>query len=1070
MAFPIVESSNTGVSTFEAQAALPSGVVAGDLLVFIAAAYTVQTESQWVTPEGWTAVLERLDDAEDLDLGVWYRIADGSEPATQVVERNESAGTNPVAAAYLRISGADPTVPFDAVGESESNANTTNHSAPAVTPTSDDALVLSLIGFHGSDGSPLTFPAPWVVGTQLTSGTASEGVTLAWAQQALATAGTVPTFGITSPVSDGSLTWSLAVRPLRNREPKVVARQTTTQIVTASFVVDLPASITAGNLLLMFVGNDNAFARIALTTGFEPLAGWTQLALEDDDVPFTAGDSTSDAKLGVYYKFATTNEPSTVTVTWGQPAADHWAVVYEISGVDERDPFNGQSDRVNLAPVEPVVITGVATTRPDTLLLAAFCNDRSIADLNVIETESPGWELQERLQAGNSGAPTNNAIGITLARAQSPSSPASDISIDFGEAVAGVGLQVALNAAIPYAGPTFEQSNLATNALAVTSVDVAQPGTVNVGDFLLIFGGSKAIGGLFTSLEGWVELYNEVDADADVATAAWYRIADGTEPATETIEHAVAGPTYAVYLRASGVDPTFPLDVEGPAVTQTADTTSHPVAAVAPTLPSTLGIAIIAFDAGDTIPTTLEGSGWLLSSVNAGVSGTGASGAFARKQIAQRFDSGPVTFQPANGQTSRARMITLKAPPTPDVVLPDVNPARVIGSSAAGNASNADTLDVPIPTDVEPGELLLLYAFSNTADDAQSFEVPLGWTLIWQGVGESASGGAVAQFWRIAELFDSETVRLTFSNATSILSAMLVRVDGADAVSPIHVLGAPFLDDASADGTVTVPEGTSTIDGVLALAFNVSEGDDAAPFFVQPATGFVKAAEQVAGQASFVVASKSIPTADKAGAVSIVPSVPARSFARQVLVAPGPLVQARQTSQLLQRMLDFLPGYYEPDRPLLAAFAGALARAELDVDRLFVRAGIGTSQGIWLSLQGDDIDVPRAAGELDAQYRPRLRDGESRVTRPAILSVVNTLLEPFTDQQATMIEWFESDSFADVGAYADINRITQGPPSFLLVVPPLEGGLAAPIFNVIIAAVNRLKLGGVGWVLVSSEG
>lgn len=851
MAFPIVESVSNNSDTQQASADLPAGAGSGDLLVFLAACRSLESTSQWLTPEGWTQVLGRIDGSEDVDVGMWYRIADGTEPPNQVFERSE-AGSNACVASYFRISNADAVQPIDAVGESAATAAATAHPVGAVTPVSDDSLVVAAIGFQGTDGDPLTFPSPWVRQAQVTGGDAATGMALAWATQRLATAAAVPTFNVTSAVADGSITWSFAVRPLRNREPKVVSVATTTADNATSIAADMPASIVEGNLLLMLVGNESAFARLALTTGFGEVTGWNSFVLADDDNPRTAGDSTADAKLAVYWKFATDSEPAMVSVPWGEAAEDHWAVVYQLSGVDPTTPFNVQGEVALNGLGNPVPIPGAPTTRRDTLQVGVLSLDRETSDLTAVDTTSPGWFVDQRVET-TGGVVTFNATGITLLRPQSAIAPAVDADVNFPEDIAGVGLQFAVNAA----------------------------------------------------------------------------------------------------------------------------------AAVA----------------------------------------------------------------------------------APDVVLPDVNPAVVASTTGFSNSVAGATIELTIPSDVEPGDLLLAYLFSDEASPTgDSFEVPPGWIQSWQGQA-TAGSGAVALFYRLAKMFDPPTVLFTFSVATSTLSAVLVRVTGADPLAPVHALGTEFLDDATGQTTVTVPEVTTTLAGGLSIATLASPTQDAGPFFVQLGTGFTKSAEVEAGDTTFVIASKPLPAAGASGAVDLVASTAARSFARQVAIAPGPLVQARRPAQLLAHVLQFLPPEYESAQALLAGIAGVMAAVETDGDELYVRGTIGRSQGIWLTLQGAGLGVRRAPNETDVSLRQRIRNLGDRLTGPAILATAGDLFEPETNQPLAIIEWFEGPYLGIEPFFLDTAgaMLGDGKNSFILVVPEITNEFAEPVYDVVAAAIEVIRAAGVRW-------
>lgn len=201
-------------------------------------------------------------------------------------------------------------------------------------------------------------------------------------------------------------------------------------------------------------------------------------------------------------------------------------------------------------------------------------------------------------------------------------------------------------------------------------------------------------------------------------------------------------------------------------------------------------------------------------------------------------------------------------------------------------------------------------------------------------------------------------------------------------------------------------------------------------------------------------------------------------------------------AELEAQLLALLPPRYANMRDVLVAIPGALRRAELAADSLAEGATVGGATGIWLTMMGHGYGVDRSTSEPDASLRTRIRSPEGSTTRPALLDAVNKLLSPYTDVEATMIEWWD-EPYLDLdsvrGCWLDISYISAGRNTFLLFVP-LIGHYAAldsfldcapggwlnvdlflgddgenPIYAAIVAEVEKKRAAGVQWALVIGD-
>jgi len=136
-AAPVFQTATTGIgesSTLTIEK--PAGTQAGDLLV--AALMLDQGKRASVSaPSGWILV-RRKNKSRNIGMGVYYRIAGESEPASYLFPLNK---TLKWAASISRISGVDIETPVGASGGSSGRNGSV--SAPSITTTKDNALILA---------------------------------------------------------------------------------------------------------------------------------------------------------------------------------------------------------------------------------------------------------------------------------------------------------------------------------------------------------------------------------------------------------------------------------------------------------------------------------------------------------------------------------------------------------------------------------------------------------------------------------------------------------------------------------------------------------------------------------------------------------------------------------------------------------------------------------------------------------------------------------------------------------------------------------------------------------------
>jgi hypothetical protein len=130
-------ASNLRATTLEIGS--PAGVVAGDVMI---AVVDVRGTPAITPPAGWSLI--RVDDVPTtMRQAVYVRVAGASEPATHTwtFSKIQSA-----VGAILAYSGVDGDQPVDAHGGAAHDVATSQVSAPSITTTGSDAMVLGFFG------------------------------------------------------------------------------------------------------------------------------------------------------------------------------------------------------------------------------------------------------------------------------------------------------------------------------------------------------------------------------------------------------------------------------------------------------------------------------------------------------------------------------------------------------------------------------------------------------------------------------------------------------------------------------------------------------------------------------------------------------------------------------------------------------------------------------------------------------------------------------------------------------------------------------------------------------------
>jgi len=194
--------------------------------------------------------------------------------------------------------------------------------------------------------------------------------------------------------------------------------------------------------------------------------------------------------------------------------------------------------------------------------------------------------------------------------------------------------------AVPFiaaSGAAWTVNDSGGNVESLITLTKPTDATIDNGDLLLIIVGSddaNPLAGEWNAVTGWTREFQIGDNTTDVAMAVYWRIADGTEGATQGVTCDTTNELYGWYIHIQGNDDTTPMDANGPGTEYNAVGTSHAVTGFTVAANDRLAFTVGAFDGGDGHAFTVSGTGWTLGdSQQSGSGASDASGMWATKDV-----------------------------------------------------------------------------------------------------------------------------------------------------------------------------------------------------------------------------------------------------------------------------------------------------------------------------------------------------------------------------------------------------------------------------------------------------
>ena len=331
----------------------------------------------------------------------------------------------------------------------------------------------------------------------------------------------------------------------------------------------------------------------------------------------------------------------------------------------------------------------------------------------------------------------------------------------------------------------------------------------------MIFVGNDDAGGHSWSIgsSGWTELWDVARGVQDVAYACYYRFADGTEAASETIT-GQNNKCYGWYLRISGVNQASPIDVEGGDQGRLLQTSETLATTITTTTNDTLVIAQLSLTGGDKVVSLGSSTDSSWSEYSFLNSGTGATDASGGLYIADQASSGTTatlghvidsgTIQGA----IRTVAIAAGLDQTASVGRADstevARAATMTGAAVVANLGRADSTEVAraVTAGVTSPPQTASLGRADGTEVARAINV--------------TPGGVVASLGRADGIEVARAINVTISAEPQTVN--LGRADGIEVARPVMLTpGGVVASVGRADGTEVARGVVATVTAVLNL-------------------------------------------------------------------------------------------------------------------------------------------------------------------------------------------------------------------------------------------------------------
>lgn len=210
---------------------------------------------------------------------------------------------------------------------------------------------------------------------------------------------------------------------------------------TAASSIELvaPSGITAGELLLIIVGNEDSTNTQQFT---DNVSGWTLIG--------ESGNLTAAAHIAAYYRVATGGEGN-VTVT-AQSSDNIFGWYMRISGADTTSPIGVNNFTQSTGNADPHIIPEITTTTANNLVIYGLSFDGGDGDPFAVSGD--GWVEQDEQEAGTG---TTNGSGTWGTKTQATAGATGNATIDTNVSDGAAYFQLAIQEEAVFSRSTFTE-------------------------------------------------------------------------------------------------------------------------------------------------------------------------------------------------------------------------------------------------------------------------------------------------------------------------------------------------------------------------------------------------------------------------------------------------------------------------------------------------------------------------------------------------------------------------------------------------------------------------------------
>ncbi|ESQ08339.1 MAG: DUF11 domain-containing protein [Thiohalocapsa sp. PB-PSB1] len=512
----------------------PSSTASGDFLLATIASKTDARSIQ--APTGWT-LIDEGEQAGNVTLTAYYKIAGGSEPAGYTFTQN--ADGEEMAGSIARYTGVDATNPVDTSGAQNGKGKTAGDdgpTAPCVTTSYDDTLVVRTFG--QADGELSTSSLGGVTGRVDITSDDNVLLFVGDSTQALLGATGAEEFTVSQDKDWRGLTIALVPQGgIANNGESTVSfgsLQEATELDKDVDSVSLgkPIDTAEGDLLLASIAVVNDARNISAPSG------WTEV---------NQGQRDGAVTLAVFYKLAGANEEGPYVFTTGLAGDEIAGSIERYTGVDQNTPIADSAGAGNKSET-PTAPAADAATYTNTRVVRIFAQENSDFDTYAVVPCTVGrvaLSADNAVILGVSDA-TQSASGSTGTGAFSTGADKDWRAVT----VVLLPQQVELEIDKTTSTPTVDAGDQASYSVTVTNVGGATATDVEVSDQLPT-GFTYASSSISSS--GTVTRTSTVDPTVGTATPAWglWNIDAGASLTIDYSADVAAGTVGGVYANSA---------------------------------------------------------------------------------------------------------------------------------------------------------------------------------------------------------------------------------------------------------------------------------------------------------------------------------------------------------------------------------------------------------------------------------------------------------------------------------------------------------------------------------------